>query len=454
VAVLDAMGVLTIVTWLSCGLAAACLTPRNRAARSLLAAAVLLAGSRAAELLLVPSFAGAGFALGRTAGEMAFLGALAAVVATLARFPDGEVDARWHALLVRGFVVAAVAAPLAELVGAPTLEVANEPATAQANPLAFSALEPVGVAGSLVASTEPLWIVVGVVLLGLRWRAGDAERRARLRWPLRSLLLLAVLLVLIVVVIVTGATPPPDWLFAPLFLVALSLFPIALLTGITQRVRALERHLTESRARLVSAEDNARRLLERDIHDGVQQQLVAMLSLVELASHQAARDPGEARRTMDEVADQARTAIRDLRELVRGIRPPVLQDAGLVAALESGMAQLPVDVRLHAEDVAAARWAPEVESAAYFVVKESVTNALKHAPGSAVTVRLTGSGGALHVEVADAGPGFDGTPRSGHGLTGLRDRVESLGGVFTVRSAAATGTVVRATIPGDGAAAW
>lgn len=453
-AVLDVMIVVTVVTWLSCGLAATCLTPRNRSARSLLVAGVLLGASRAAEVLLDPGPTGVAFALLRTAGEMAFLGALAAVVATLARFPDGRADARWHEYLVRTFVVVAVGAPLAELVGSASIDVANVPATAQPNPLAVDALGPLGVVGGVLGSTEPLWIVAGVALLGQRWRRGDAERRDRLRWPLRSLLLLAILLILIVAVSLAGVAPPPEWFFAPLFLVALSLFPVALLAGITQRARSLERHLTESRARLVSAEDDARRLLERDIHDGVQQQLVAMLSLVELASHQATRDPEEASRTMGEVADQARTAITDLRELVRGIRPPVLQDAGLVAALQSRMARLPADVRLEADGAATLRWPPTVEAAAYFVVNEAVTNALKYAPGSQVAIRLADARGALEVEVTDDGPGFDGSAGSGHGLTGLRDRVESLDGVFAVHTAPGAGTVVRATFPGRGAEAW
>ena len=147
------------------------------------------------------------------------------------------------------------------------------------------------------------------------------------------------------------------------------------------------------------------------------------------------------------MADQARTAITELRELVRGIRPPVLQDAGLVAALETQLASLPVDVRLESRGASGRRWPPTVEAAAYFMVKEAVTNAVKHAPGATLTIVLASAEEDLAVEVRDDGPGVGESAHTGRGLTGLRDRVESLGGVFTVEQGAGGGRV-QARIPG------
>jgi signal transduction histidine kinase len=439
-----------LVAWLASGLAAVCLTPRNAAARALLTAGLLLATSTLADSLATdPAVGDLAFALLRTAGWMAFLGAVTAIVATLARLPDGVPDRPWHARLAQGLAVLAVLAPVLELLGSPTLAV-DEDGAVHANPLAVGALEPLAGLGAAVRVTEPAWVLLGVVVLVLRWRSGDTERRRELSWALRSIALLACLLLVIVVVELSGLPIPPERVFVPLFLISLALFPVALLVGITRRVRVLEARLVESRERLVNAEDVARRRLERDLHDGVQQQLVAALSLVALASRQAVRRPEQARATVEEVGDRLRGAMTELRELVRGLRPPVLEDAGLVSAIESRLGTLPAEVELHTDPEAKGRWAPAVEAAAYFVVTEAVTNALKHAPGSRVAVRLSGAGGRLQLEVADDGPGLPGTVTDGSGLRGLQDRVESLRGRFTVTGAAGSGTVVRATFPAEG----
>lgn len=440
----DGMTVLTVVAWVSSGLAAVCLVPGNRAAQTLLAAGILFGVSRSFPLILAGMDGGA-FALLRTFAVMAFLGSLVAIVATLIRYPDGRADARWPVYLERVLLVVAVAAPLAQLVGSPALGIGDAPP--RSNPYAVEQLAVVGGIGEALASTEPLWIVFGVVVLAVRWRSGDAERRSQLRWPLRSLLLLGILLVAFAIGSLVGLTGVPDAVVIPLFFTALSLFPVALLVGITQRVRALERRLVESRARLVKAEDVARRTLERDIHDGVQQQLVAILSLTELAHHQLGHNPAKASETISEVGGQARAAIGDLRELVRGIRPPVLADSGLVAALESRLARLPAQVRIDAASMGGRRWPSDVESAAYFLVNEAVTNSLKHAAGSRVLVQLRTVEDDLVVQVSDDGPGVRATAAGAPGLTGLRDRVESIGGTFSV-DGDQSGTRVRARFPG------
>jgi signal transduction histidine kinase len=124
----------------------------------------------------------------------------------------------------------------------------------------------------------------------------------------------------------------------------------------------------------------------------------------------------------------------------------VLHDAGLVAAIDSRLARLPVTVGLHVDGAADRRWPAPVEGAAYFVVVEAVTNALKHAPGSTVHVRIGAGAGRLCVEVADDGPGGAGTA-DWRGLRGLQDRVESLEGTFAVGPSPGGGTVVRADFP-------
>jgi signal transduction histidine kinase len=192
-----------------------------------------------------------------------------------------------------------------------------------------------------------------------------------------------------------------------------------------------------------------RRSIERDLHDGVQQQLVAILSLTQLATRQVRRDPEIVVATLADVQEQVTMAIGDLRELVYGIRPPVLQDAGVVAALESRLERLGDAVTLEAGDVRHVRWPPEVEAAAYFVVCEAVTNALKHAPGAPVTILLKQAGSDLEVAIEDDGSGILVPARSGGGLSGLADRVQSLGGSFSVGRRDGGGTAVRALLPAE-----
>lgn len=443
----DLMLAATACVWLACGLAAMALTPFNRAAQALLAAGVLLCLSWLSDLAAVsPVLTDREFALARTLAEMAFLGLLTAVVATLVVYPDGSPDRRGHLTVPAAMAVATLFAPLAQLIGSETVDHGNEPATARTNPYAHPALTPLGTAGELLAATEPLWIVLGVAMLLLRYRAGDRIRRAQLRWPLCSMALLTVLLLLIVVSEIARFPSPLRGVWPPLFLAALSLWPAVLLTGITHRSRSLERHLAESRTRLVEAEDAARTRLERDLHDGVQQQLVGLLMLAELARRQVKRDRAAVEQTLTEIHDRIEEAVTDLRHVVSGIRPPVLADSGLAAALESRLAAVPT-VHLELTPLRGRRWPPSVEAAAYFVACEAVTNALKHAPGT--TVWLTGHADdhGLELVVKDNGPGFGSTSeRSGRGLAGMRDRVETLNGCFEITTRG-DGTCVRSRFP-------
>lgn len=437
------------LSWLASGLAATAIAPRNLAARAVLAAAGLGGLETLLQSLAQRHRTGAAAALLPTATSVADLLAVSAICAILLTYPDGTLERAVHRRMLGLFAGLAVAAPVLALLGAPTLDVVGHDGTSRPNVLAIDALHPLGTVGHAVAvSTDPLWVLAATVALVLRRRAADAARRRELRPLTGGMVLLAVLLLLVVLQAATGVGLPEPG-FEVLFLAGLALLPVALLAGLSRRARRMEGELTASRARLIAAEDRVRRSIERDLHDGVQQQLVAILSLTQLATRQVRRNPESVVTTLGDVQEQITTAIGDLRELVYGIRPPVLQDAGVVAALESRLERLGETVSLDAGDVGDTRWAPEVEAAAYFVVCEAVTNALKHAPGSPVSIRLTRVGGELSVCVEDRGAGIPEQTRSGTGLAGLADRVRSLGGSFAVGRREGGGTAVRAVLPAE-----
>jgi signal transduction histidine kinase len=215
-----------------------------------------------------------------------------------------------------------------------------------------------------------------------------------------------------------------------------------------QRLTAeLEQRLAEvraSRARLVAAGDEERRRLERDLHDGAQQRLVSVVLLLRMAGrqHGAALSP-EVRALLAGTVEELQTAITELRELARGIRPAILTEAGLAAAVRSLADRVPMEVALSVGTVP--RLDAAVEATAYFVTSEAVTNALKHARTDHVDVRIAVEGPRLRVTVAD--PGVGGADvEGGTGLAGLQDRVRALGGELAVRSGTG-GTTVCAVIP-------
>jgi PAS domain S-box-containing protein len=201
--------------------------------------------------------------------------------------------------------------------------------------------------------------------------------------------------------------------------------------------------LAASRVRIVEASDAERRRLERNLHDGAQQRLVATSLTVRLAARRVADDPA-LRAMLDGAGDELARALEELRELARGLHPAVLTDHGLRAAIESvaDLAPLPVAV-----DVPLGERLPEtVEAAAYFVVCEALTNVAKYANASEARVRVGRIDGSAHVEVVDDGVG-GADEHSGSGLRGLADRVEALGGRLVVDSPVGAGTAVRALLP-------
>jgi signal transduction histidine kinase len=193
----------------------------------------------------------------------------------------------------------------------------------------------------------------------------------------------------------------------------------------------------------VAAGDEARRRLERNLHDGAQQRLVALSIALRLAQAKVDSDPATARELLDEAGEELAHALDELRELARGIHPAVLTDRGLRAALEGMASRTPLEVDL---SVPEERLPEPIEAAAYYVVAEAVTNVVKHAEASAVDVRVTAVNGSVVVAVADDGVGAA-DPESGSGLRGLADRLSALDGTLRVESPASGGTRVVAEIP-------
>jgi signal transduction histidine kinase len=202
--------------------------------------------------------------------------------------------------------------------------------------------------------------------------------------------------------------------------------------------------LAASRARIVTAGDVERRRLERNLHDGAQQRLVALSLALRLAQAKLDSDPAGARETLAAAGEELNLALAELRELARGLHPAVLSDRGLRPAIEmlAGRAPVPVEV----EEVPGERLPEPVEAAAYYLIAEALTNVAKYAAASSVRVRVVASDSSVVVEVADDGAG-GADPAGGTGLRGLADRVEALGGRLRVWSPAGGGTRIRAEIP-------
>ncbi|PWC03492.1 hypothetical protein DCE94_10650 [Agromyces badenianii] len=243
--------------------------------------------------------------------------------------------------------------------------------------------------------------------------------------------------------------------------------------------------LTASRERLVAVQDDERRRLERDLHDGIQQDVVAQIAGLRLARNRLQRGeltPAE----LEELQEQARETLTDLRELARGIHPPVLSDNGLVAAVESGVARFPIPLMVEADErVRAERFPDDVETTAYYVVREALANTAKHANATHASVGLARSEGRLRIAISDDGCGIGaGVPGAGTGvvpvpvvgpvpgvgpvrgsaagagsvpvshggLANIRDRVAALRGTVRVSPNEPSGTTVLVELPLDGVA--
>jgi signal transduction histidine kinase len=211
-------------------------------------------------------------------------------------------------------------------------------------------------------------------------------------------------------------------------------------------LRARLEDLRASRQRLVSAQDAERRRLERNLHDGAQQHLVALKVKLGLAEMLLTRDPAKAAATLEQLKGDADEALETLRDLARGIYPPLLADKGLAVALEAQARKAALPARVDAEGLG--RYAQDIEATVYFCVLEALQNSQKYAKASDVVVRLHEADERLTFEVQDDGVGFDAsTVRMGAGLSNMNDRVDALGGTVEVISRPGAGTCVRGALP-------
>ncbi len=222
-----------------------------------------------------------------------------------------------------------------------------------------------------------------------------------------------------------------------------------------KEIQAQASELTASRSRIVAAEASARRQIERDIHDGAQQDLVALIARIGLAKSSLNAHDNGTRAALDELQAEVRTTLTNLRQLASGIHPTELTDHGLVEAIEGRAARMPMRVIIDCDPtLRSARFDEQTEGAAYFFVSEGLANTLKHAGADRVRIRIGRTANHLEIEVSDDGTGFEcnGVPTTG--LRGLTDRMESLGGSVSVTSAPGQGTRLGARLPigGSGAA--
>ncbi len=216
--------------------------------------------------------------------------------------------------------------------------------------------------------------------------------------------------------------------------------------ALTEQLMDHIEQLRASRQRLVHAQDEERRKLERNLHDGAQQQLVALSVKLRLAEGLVDRDTEKTKAMLADLQTETTHAIEDLRDLARGIYPPLLADKGLVAALEAQARKGSVATSVAAQNVA--RYPQQVEAAVYFCALEALNNVAKYSRASSAEVRLAQTDGHLTFEVSDDGVGFDsGRTSYGTGLRGMADRVEAIGGVLEIRSAPGEGTSVTGRIP-------
>jgi signal transduction histidine kinase len=213
-------------------------------------------------------------------------------------------------------------------------------------------------------------------------------------------------------------------------------------------VRASLRELRSSRARIASNADRDRRRIERDLHDGAQQSLVALRIRLDLAGDLLRESPERAVQVLGELGVEVDGALEQVRSLARGVYPSLLADRGLREALCAAALRSPVRTTVDTDGVGSRRYDPEVESAVYFCCLEAIQNAMKHAGGvKTITVALAQQAN-LRFEVTDDGAGFnDKRVTSGSGLTSMRDRIAAVGGRLEVGTAPGSGTRVSGSVP-------
>jgi signal transduction histidine kinase len=348
-------------------------------------------------------------------------------------FPSGEIDTKLdRAIVIAGYFVFPLAfVPALLFAGPQELDCPGCPTNLllvrQDDDLASVLLA----LGPVLYGT--LFLIV-VVRAAQRWREADPFLRLQ-RTPVYTTALLTFLLV---TVARAGAGEAAYWAA----FIAAWLTPFAFVGGLLRStISQLVEELRASRARIVEAGDAERRRLERDLHDGAQSRLVALALLLRSARRRA---DGELADLLDQAQAELNTSLEELRELARGIHPAVLTDRGLESALEAltSRAPLPVTLEVESED----RLPGPVESAAYFVVSEALTNVAKYAQATEATVAVRRSNGRVTVDVSDDGVG-GADAAGGSGLRGLADRLAALDGTLRLDSPAGHGTWLHAEIP-------
>jgi signal transduction histidine kinase len=350
-------------------------------------------------------------------------------------FPSGEIDTPFdRAIVIAGYLIFPLAfVPALFFAGPQDLDCAGCPENVllirQDEDLA-SILLPLGPA------------LYGALFLVVLWRAGQRWRQADpfLRLQLTPVYATALLTFLLVTVAKAGAGDAAWWAA----FISAWLTPFAFLGGLMRStISHLVEELRASRARIVEAGDAERRRLERDLHDGAQARLVALSLLLRAARR---RSEGDAALSglLDEAQEELQTSLAELRELARGIHPAVLTDRGLEPALEALTSRAPLPVKLEVE--ARERLPGPVESAAYFVVSEALTNVAKYAQATQATVAVRRANGSVTVDVTDDGVG-GADAAGGSGLRGLADRLAALDGTLALDSPAGRGTRLHAEIP-------
>lgn len=231
--------------------------------------------------------------------------------------------------------------------------------------------------------------------------------------------------------------------------VGLALHNVQLDSALQESLENLKRaneDLRTSRARIVATGDAERRKIERNLHDGAQQHLVALAVNLRLTKDILADDPEAAAEMLDALGEAVKDTIQELRDLAHGIYPPLLMDAGLAEALRAAANRSPLAVSVDAEGIG--RYPSDLEAAVYFCCLEALQNAAKHAPDANVTIHLREEDGAVRFDVADDGPGFDvATATAGHGYVNMSDRLGAIGGAVEWRSAPGEGATISGSIP-------
>jgi len=281
----------------------------------------------------------------------------------------------------------------------------------------------------------PVWVWLGTgLVVATMWWLGESTG------GFRRLTGQAVLISLFLIGVWAAAGGGTFWPVWPIAALGLLLGLRAVTRGVQNEARVEE--LTQSRAGAVEAAESQLRRIERDLHDGAQARLVALGMNIGLAEQQLAKDPEKAKEHLAEAREAAGAALEELRDLARGIHPPILADRGLDAAIRALTAHTAVPVSVDVE--LAERPPAAVETAAYFVAAEGLANALKHAQASRIDIAVHEREGAVVVRVLDDGRG--GVSEAG-GLRGLRQRVEALDGSLRIASPEGGPTVIEAVLP-------